>query len=115
MSLYICILYLFFIIVNFVTPWKVISISKIFSSLYFVMLLVSFVLFSLLQMINLIFHEGTLKYESVSEIYPVYFIQFLIIITLSELFLFNFKLYNSEQKNKNLKAEWNRLSNWTIY
>jgi membrane protease YdiL (CAAX protease family) len=115
MSLYICIIYIVFLLGNFVTPWRVISISKRLSIIYVSILLTSFLFFSLVQIVNLLFHEGNLKWESLTDIYQIYPIQLALLIVIISLFLINYKTYHSDQKMKNLKAEWNRLSSWTKY
>jgi len=110
MSLYIFIMYIVFLLANFITPWRLISISKRLSIIYVSILLISFLFFSLAQVVNLLVHENNLKWESLTDIYQVYFIQLVFLIVLIGLFLINYNIYHSGQKKKNLKTEWNRLS-----
>ncbi len=112
MSLYISLVFTVFLLVNFTAPWKVISIKGRFGIIYLITLLLSFLLFCLAQLINLLFHEGTLKWSSLADIYHVYSIIFVLLFTLCVLYWINHKIYHPKQKHKSFKAEWNRLSHW---
>lgn len=110
MSLYICILYTFFLCGNIVAPWKIISISRKLGITYLVFLLLSFGFFALAQLLSLLFHESALTWNSLNEIYGVHFILLAFYLAVCALFFITYKNCQTEQQKKSLKDELKRLS-----
>lgn len=109
MSLYISLMYVFFLIANFLIPWKILSINKWMRNGYLFVISFSFLVFVILEILSLYFHEGGLFLKALSNVMEVFYVLFCLLVCLVVLFVLHFKLYYPSQRNKSFKSEWKRL------